>query len=223
MFGINITDTVQTLQSADYYNVIYSMLTTTYPELLIFTIGMLFYVLFIWFFYRNLSKRDLFKLDLSKYDLSEEKHGLLKKSASLFLYILKYGIVFPLYVGFWFAIFTAFIFVLAENVDIRQGALISIALVSTVRITSYLNKDLSHDLAKLVPLALLAIFLSNPNFFSLDLLMNRLNALSSVGWEILKFLTFCILLEWVLRILYSIKRASKRKVIPSEQKSILFY
>ena len=198
MLGINTTDIIQTLQTADYYNVIYNMITTTYLELLVFTIGILLYVVFIWFLYRNLSKRDLFKLRA-------------KKVGSVFLYILKYGIAFPFYVGFWFVILTVFLFVMAKNVTVRQVALISIALVSTVRITSYLKEPLSQDLAKLVPFALLAIFLSDPNFFSWDLLMGRLYTIPSLGWEILKFLTFSILLEWVLRIMYSIKTAGSPK------------
>ena len=218
MFEINVTDIVQTFQSADYYNVIYNMITTTYLDLLVFTIGISFYALFIWLFYRNLSKRDLFKLDLKKYDLPEVNHKGLKKTGSVFLYILEYGIAFPFYVVFWFAILTLFMFVLTENITVRQVALISMALVSTVRITSYLKEDLSRDLAKLVPLALLAIFLSDPNFFSLDLLTLRLKLVPSLGWEFLYFLSFSILLEWVLRILYSIKRASGREPTSTETK-----
>ncbi len=216
MFEFNLTGIVQTLQSVDYYSVIYTMITTTYLELLIFTIGIFLYAVFIWFFYKNLGKRDLFKLDLSKYDLPEEKHGGLKKAVSTFLYILKYGIIFPFYIAFWFVVFSIFLFVLAKNVTVRQIALISIAMVSAVRITSYLNEDLSHDLAKLTPLALLGVFLIDPNFFSWDLLIARLGLIPSLGLELLYFLSFSILLEWVLRILCSIKGAGSRKSSPKE-------
>jgi len=212
-----IPNIVQKLLSADYFNVFYDMITTVYPELLIFTIGIFFYVVFIWFFYRHLSKRDLFKLDLSKYELPETKWRRVKKTGSVFLYILKYFIIFPIYVGFWFAILTFFVFLLSEGVTIRQVALVSMALVSTVRITSYFNEDLSRDLAKLTPFALLGVFLVKPDFFSWDLLMDRLNAMPTLGWEVLKFLTFCILLEWVLRILCSIKRACSRKLTTGSQ------
>jgi len=215
MFGVNTTDIVQAFLSVDYQGVIYDMITKTYPELLVFTIGIFFYTIFIWFFYRNLSKRDLFKLDLSKYERPGTKWRRTKKAGSMFLYILKYGIVFPFYVGFWFAVLTFFVFLLSEGVTIRQVALVSIALVSTIRITSYFNEDLSRDLAKLTPFVLLGVFLVKPDFFSLDLLMNRLNVMPSLGWEILKFLSFCILLEWVLRILCSIKKACSRK--PTEE------
>ncbi len=211
MFEFNVTGFIQTLQSANYFSIFYNMITTTYLELLIFTIGIFFYVVFIWFFYRILSKRDLFKLDLSKYEIPGMKWNRTKKAASVFLYILKYGIAFPFYVGFWFAVLSVLMFVMTKDVPVRQIILISITLVSAVRIISYLNEDLSRDLAKLVPFALLAIFLIDPNFFSWDLLMGRLATTSSMGWEIFKFLSFCIMLEWALRILYSIKISFSRK------------
>ena len=217
MFEFNVTGFIQSLQSVNYVSVFYNMITTTYPELLIFTIGILFYAGFVWFFYRNVSKRDLFKLDLNKYEPPGTKWRSAKKAGSVFLYILKYGIAFPIYVSFWFTVLTFFVFLLSEGVTIRQVALVSMALVSTVRITSYFNEDLSRDLAKLTPFALLGVFLVKPDFFSWDLLMDRLNAMPTLGWEVLKFLTFCILLEWVLRILCSIKRACSRKLTTGSQ------
>ena len=216
MLDANVTNIVNTLQSVDYYNVIYNIIITTYPELLIFTIGILFYVGFVWLFYRNLSKRDLFKLNLGKYDQPGVEHKGLKKAGSVFLYIMKYGIAFPFYVGFWFAILTFFVFLLSEGITIRQVALVSMALVSAVRVFSYLKEELSRELAKLTPFAIFGVFLIKPDFFSRDLLMDRLNAMPALGWEVLNFLTFCILLEWVLRIMYSIRVAGRRKTTPTE-------
>ena len=211
MLGINVTDITQTFISADYYNFIYNMVTTTYLELLTFTAGIFLYAVFIWFFYRNLSKRDLFKLDLSKYDQPGVDHKTLKKTGSTFLYVLKYFIVFPFYVVFWFFVFTVFLVALTENVTIVQIAVISTALVSTVRIMSYIKEEHSSDLAKLTPLALLGVFLTDPNFFSWDLLISRLQEIPSLGWQLLHFLSFCIFLEWVLRIFYSILKTGGNK------------
>jgi hypothetical protein len=109
-----------------------------------------------------------------------------------------------------------FLFIMAKDVSVRNVALISITLISTVRITSYLKEDLSQDLAKLIPLALLAIFLSNSNFFSWNLLIERLNTMPSLGFELLQFLVFAIILEWVLRISYFIKIAISQNSTPTE-------
>lgn len=216
MFEMNVTEISHALQSLDYRYIFSNVIGPAQLELLVFTIGMLLYAVFVWFFYRNLSKRDLFKLDLSKYDFSEEKHGKGKKAFSIFLYLIKYGIVFPFYVAFWFAVLSIFLFVMAKEISVRQIALISIALVSTIRITSYLKEDLSHDLAKLMPLALLAIFLNDLNFFSWDLFITRFETMPSLGLELLQFLTFAVILEWTLRILYSLKIAASQKVTTKE-------
>jgi hypothetical protein len=200
MFEINMTQVFQTLQSADYGSIIYTLVTKTYPELLTFTIALLFYTIFVWFFYRLLSKRDLFKLDLSRYELSD--HRKAKKAWGIFLYVLKHGIIFPFYVAFWFIVFSFLLFIMSKNISARDIILISISLVSTVRITAYLKKEMSQDLAKLVPFAMLGIFLSDPNFFSMDLLIARIEAVPSLGWEMLEFMSFCIILEWFLRTIY---------------------
>ena len=125
-----------------------------------------------------------------------------------------YCIIFPFYVVFWFLVFTAFLVALTENVSLIQIAVISTALVSTVRITSYIREEHSSDLAKLTPLALLAIFLTDPNFFSWSLLISRLQEIPSLGFKLIHFLSFCILLEWVLRILYSLKGPGKTQESP---------
>jgi len=216
MFEFNTTEIIQNFQNLNYYNMLYNLISVTYLELALFTIGMFIYVAFVWYFYKKLAKRDIFELNLAKYDLPEVKWKTIKKMGSTFAYILKYGIVFPFYVGFWFIVLSIFLFFLAKNITVRNIALISMALVSTVRIASYFKEDLSHDLAKLMPFALLAIFLTDPSFFSWNLFMNRLKTMPSLGWEIPQFFIFSILLEWTLRILHSIKVAGSRRITPSK-------
>ena len=215
----NVTSIIQNIQnigSMDYRYLLSLMFGPTYLELTFFTIGMFLYVLFVWYFYKKLAKRDIFELNLSKYDLPEVKWKGLKKSWSSFLYVLKYWILLPFYVIFWFFVLSIFLFFIAKNVSVRQIALVSISLVATVRITSYFKEDLSHDLAKLMPLALLVIFLTDPSFFSWDMFLNRLKTLPNLWVDIIQFVTFTILLEWVLRISYGIKNRAVRKKISQE-------
>lgn len=205
---MNFTDVPHTLQSFDYRYVFSNLIGPAQLELLAFTICMSFYAIFVWVFYKTLSKRDIFKLDLSKYDITGEK----------FLYVLKYGIVFPFYVSFWFVILSLFMFILTKEISVIQITLISMALVSTIRVTSYLKEELSIELAKLMPFALLAIFLVEPNFFSWNLLIARLQALPSFSFELLQCLVFAILLEWILRILYSVKLLAREKLSSTNEK-----
>jgi len=215
MFG-NFSSIIQNIQNVgtmDKVTLLSYLFGPTYFELIVFTIGMFFYALFVWYFYKKLSKRDIFELNLSKYDLPEVKWKGLKKGWSSFLYVLKYWVLMPFYVIFWFFVLSVFLFFLAKNVSVRQIALVSISLVATVRVTSYVKEELSQDLAKLMPLALLVIFLTDPTFFSWDVFMTRLNTLPNLWRDLIQFITFTILLEWVLRIIYGIKnRASRRKV-----------
>jgi len=192
------------------------MIGPTYLELLLFTVGMFIYAVFVWFFYRKLSKRDIFELNLQKYDLPEVKWRGLKKTSSSFLYVLKYWIVFPIYVIIWFVILSMFLFLLAKNVPVRQVTLVSMALVATIRVTSYFKEELSQDLAKVTPFALLVTFLIEPTFFSWDLLLNRLTTLPTLWDDILQFITFVVLLEWALRIFYGIKSRTMQKKVSSE-------
>ena len=45
---------------------------------------------------------------------------------------------------------------------------VSVSLVAAIRVTSYYNEQLSQDLAKMIPFALLGIFLVDATFFSVQ-------------------------------------------------------
>lgn len=105
-------------------------------------------------------------------------------------YIFEYLIVFPILVFIWFGIFSTFMFFLAKDLPVATILLMSMALVATIRITSYYKEDLSKDLGKMIPFALLAIFLVAPNFFSMELVQERFSEVSSFVSDILNLLRF---------------------------------
>ncbi|NIO45103.1 MAG: hypothetical protein GTN36_06165 [Candidatus Aenigmarchaeota archaeon] len=189
-----------------FYSQLSPIIGETYLRLFVFTIGLFIYAIFVWHFYRTLAKRDLFKIDLEKYNLPHVKHKTLGKAGSVIAYILKYGFIFPVYIFIWFLILSSFLLVLTEETTINNILLISIVVVSTTRVTSYYNENLSTDLAKLVPFALLGVSLIDPNFFSMETTVARFSEIPNLWSQILQFLIFSIVLEWILRILYLIKR-----------------
>jgi len=205
---VEIVDIVQQLYTY-FYNLITPLIGETYLQLLIFVLSLSVYAVFVWKFYKTLSKRDLFKLDLEKYNLPEIRHKTLGKIGSVFSYILKYGIVFPLYIFLWFVILSLFLLLLTEEATVSHILLVSISVVSATRVISYYKEDLASDLAKLVPFALLAVSLVDPNFFSIETTIQNLSEVPLLWSQILQFLVFSIGLEWMLRILYLIKRAGK--------------
>jgi len=171
--------------------------------LLLFVAGMVVYSLFIFHFYRFLARKDIFKLDLNQYNTSQ--HPTLKKIVHVFFYTIEYLILFPLFTFFWFAVLTSLLILLSKNQDIHNIIVVAIALVGAVRVTAYYNEDLSKDLAKMIPFALLGIFLVDISFFSIDSSLAVAKQIPDVFNSLIYYLFFIIVLEFVLRILYSIK------------------
>ncbi len=181
------------------YTSFYKTLTSYVPEIYIwlslFTFGIFFFAVFIWYFYKSLSKRDLFKLEI-------KKEG---KFFSCLSYFLKYGILFPFYVCFWFVGLSFFMFFLAKTINIKSVLTVCIAFIAAIRVISYYKEELSQDLAKLLPFVLFTYFLTDPSFFSLNLLLSRFYQLLEFAKLIPRFLFYVIFIEWILRSLYLIK------------------
>lgn len=194
-----------------FVNQISFILGENYLQLFIFTIGLSIYAIFVWYFYKSLSKRDLFSINLEKYNLPQIKHKTIRKTISILAYILKYGFIFPIYIFVWFLVLSLFLLVLSEEITISNILLTSIVVVSATRVISYYKEELSVDIAKLIPFALLAVALSDPNFFSVETALARLIEIPIMWSQIVHFLIFSIVLEWILRILYLIKTYSKKK------------
>jgi len=201
--GLGLNSTLIMMATNEYFQHLLSIADTTYLQLLVSTLGLFLYAIFVWKFYRGLARRDLFAINLEKYDL--DKYGALKKAGSAFLYILKYLIIFPLYITFWFAVMTLFLVLLGEEMVINQIIIVSIVIISGVRVTSYFKEELATDMAKLLPFALLAVLLINPNFFSFDMFYERVMQSTALLPSILDFFIFAIVLEFILRLLYGIK------------------
>jgi hypothetical protein len=179
---------------------------SSFPEFVAFTLGIALYGIIIYNFYRFTAKRDIFHLgfiERHKKKNTEEKHHIV---INFFLNILKYGFAFPVIVFFWFAGFSVLLFFLAKSVSIELILLISITVVSAVRITSYYREDLSRDLAKTLPLTLLAIALMDPNFFSFSMVWDRVAAIDLFVPKMITYVIFTILMEWLLRVLLFLKR-----------------
>jgi hypothetical protein len=179
-----------------YYDQVTAFLGTSVINLIVYTIGMVVYTIFIWHLYRFVAHRDIFEIDLKG---SRASNAL----GNFFGYL----IVFPILVFIWFGAFALFMFFLAKDLPVQTILLVSMSLVATIRITSYYKQDLSKDVGKLIPLALLAIFLISPDFFSLELVRERLAEVGAFGFDVLRFAAFVVATEWILRIGHSIKRA----------------
>lgn len=181
---------------------------TTIWDLMAYTAGMVLYSFFVWKFYRFISRREIIPINLEKYS-SEGKRSPLRIGA----YISSYMILFPIVLFMWFFVYSFFIYFLARDIPTGTVLLISITVISAIRVTAYYKEDLAKDLGKLLPFALLAIFLTSPaffndtgSFFSLDDLEERFTEIPLLSMEIFKFIAYAIFVETFLRIAFIIKR-----------------
>ena len=186
-------------------------LNGTHPTLLVIftllflTILIVIYSVFVYYFYHFLARKDIVTLNLSQFN--SYSHPMTVKLFAVMLYILEFIILLPIVIFLWFAVLSIFILVMSEGLSLQVILLISAALVASVRVTSYISESLSKDLAKLLPLTLLAIAITRQGFFNLNLLMDRVREIPDLFTNIIYFLAFIIIIEIVMRFIDLIKNS----------------
>ena len=167
-----------------------------------YVLGMALYAVFVFKFYRFVAARDMFGLDLSKYQ--EARFRWLRRFLHVVMYVAKYLIVFPAFAAFWFAVLTLILTFLSRDRAITDILLIALATVTTIRITAYYREELSRDVAKILPFAVLALFLIDASFFDLGDSLEVLRDANDVRETILYYLLFLVAVEFALRLLLGI-------------------
>lgn len=159
------------------------------------------YSIVIYHFYHYIARRDCFKP-------SERKH-------TKTIGFLKYAFLFPFVAILFFMGFSLMLIFLTRSYDISHVLYTAFAIVVAIRITAYYTEDLSKDVAKMLPFAILAIFLVDSSYFSIESVTERINALPEHINSILQFLILLILVEWTLRIALTIRYA----IFPKKQET----
>lgn len=190
--------------NATVYGFSLSEAMVLWKPLILFVIGVAIYSIFVFTFYRFLARKEIFKLKIHEYDI----HKGLKK----FLYVVKYIILFPIVVFFWFLVMSLLITIVTTAQNIENILFISVAFVSAVRIGTYYSEVLARDMAKLIPLALLALFLIDASFLTWENSFILINQLPSLWRILVYYLFFVIFLELVLRLITLRKWRGPKKV-----------
>ena len=164
----------------------------------IFAVGVAIYAILIFNLYRFMSRRDIFNLDFSRYE--ESGHLFLRKSVHVSIYVCKYLLIFPLFAFFWFGVLVVMVAFLSKTKEVEDLLLIAMAVLMSVRVTSYYTEDLSRDIAKMLPFALLGIFLIDLRYFDFSTSTELLNRVGTEWKSIFYYWVFVVLLEFVLRI-----------------------
>ena len=174
-------------------------------QIVIFTIAIAIYGIIIFHFYRFVARKDVFGFNLREY--LENQQSFFQKFTSTIWGMIAYGLLFPFFVFLWFAGFALLLFFMSKTTSIDHILLVSITVVSAIRITSYYSEDLSKDLAKMLPFALLGIAMIDPSFFSMSLVWQRVDEFMLFLPKIVAFALISIILEWILRIVLFFKRS----------------
>ena len=164
----------------------------------VYVLGMAVYAIFVFKFYRFVASRDMFNLDLSKYE--ESRFRWVRAFLHIVLYLGKYIILFPVFAFFWFAVLTLILAFLSKGQSFSDVLLTALATVGAIRVAAYYNEDLSKDLAKILPFAVLGIFLIDASFFTVSESLDVLKESADHRESILYYLIFLIGMEFVLRL-----------------------
>ena len=133
------------------------ILDKQFLNLFMSTIILFFVSLLAWYvYYKQLARRDLF--EIPKLNLKVKFINVLDR----IIYFLKYLFIFPIYSFIWFLVFSFLLFVLSKSRSIEDILFLGIIVVAATRIGAYVSEKLAEDMAKLLPLTLIAIFLISP-------------------------------------------------------------
>ena len=171
----------------------------------LYVLGMAVYAVFVFKFYRFIAARDMFGFDLSKNDGS--KNPVFMDLLHLMWYGAKYLLLFPGFATFWFAVLTLILIVLSKDQALSHILVVSLATVSVIRITAYYNENLSRDLAKILPFAVLGVFLIDTSFFNLNASLQLLYEFNGFWATIAHYMIALVVLEFSLRVVFGLHRA----------------
>ena len=192
-------------QISNLYNEMFSGLpswTQQFTNITLLIIVVTIYCLFIWKFYRFISKKDIIELNLNQYNKSSNPF-VVKLLESVF-YFLEFILLLPVFVFVWFGLFTIFLIFLTKGIDISTLLLISTVIVVAIRATAYYKENLSRDLAKLLPFTLLAVSMTEKGFFNFQEILEKFSQLPLFFESILTYLIIIMVLEVILRFFHFI-------------------
>lgn len=158
--------------------------------------------LFIWKFYKSISKRNLIELNLSKYN--RFSHPVLSKMLAGFLFLIENILVMPILITLWFAGLSIVLLLIAEERSVQGILLISAVFITTIRILAYHRAEISKDLAKIFPFIALSIFLLSPGAFDVPAILGKFKEIPLLLVNIVYFLIIIFAVEIVLSIFYAV-------------------
>lgn len=162
-----------------------------------YIIGITLYAVFIFKFYKFLARRDMLRLSLPRY-----RHGFtgfIDEVVRIILHWIEVIVVIPVLVFFWFIVLTGFLLIIGKSQTPGTILIAGASLVAAVRITSYYSEDLSNDLAKMIPLGLLGVFLVDISYFTPRIALDTFSEILSLWHILIAYFAFIVSIEFIMR------------------------
>jgi len=160
---------------------------------IVYIIGMVIYSIFIFKFYKFISRKNIFMLNVGEH----REHPTLGR----LVYLLEYILLFPIVAFVWFFVISSILTLVSETLTITNIFMLSLAVTVTIRVTSYYNEELSRDVAKLLPLAMLAILLLNISAFSFSAPLELFTQITMQFKTLIYYFGLLVGIEFILRII----------------------
>ena len=166
---------------------------------IIFALVLAAYTMTVFYFCRFISRRDVIRLQYAGLRSLVARNTYLRVLLYSWIWSVRYGVLFPLVAYGWFIMLTVMLAILYNSREPAQLILISMSVITAVRVTAYLDEDLSRDIARILPFALLGLFIASFNDIEIGATLRLLRE-SVQEWErLLYYWAYVILQELVLR------------------------
>lgn len=175
-------------------NILSGDLSAIVPVLYL-VVSIAIYSILIWHFYRFVARRDSFKF-------TTKKHPKV-------VGFLKYFFMYPFVAFLFFAGFSLMLLFLTRTLEITEVLTASFAIIAAIRIAAYYNEDLSKDVAKMLPFALLGVTLVEPSYFVFGDVIDKIYSMPEFFTVCIQFILLIVLMEWILRIALTIRTELK--------------
>jgi hypothetical protein len=175
-------------------NVLNGDLSAIVP-ILYLVVSIAIYSILIWHFYRFVARRDSFKF-------TTRKHPKV-------VGFLKYFFMYPFVAFLFFAGFSLMLLFLTRTLEITEVLTASFAIIAAIRVAAYYNEDLSKDVAKMLPFALLGVTLVEPSYFVFGDVIDKIYSMPEFFTVCIQFILLIVLMEWILRIALTIRTELK--------------
>ncbi len=187
-------------QASQLYQQGVNLIGETSMTVLALSFSIAIYAIIVGTFYIKLSKKVLYKIKTDK------PHKFLRAYFDMLIFLLKYTILFPLFSFVWFVFLSVMLYLMSTKLPLETAFILSISIVTAIRICAYYDEQVSVDLGKLLPLALLGIVLIDASSFTPAIVETKALELLTSLPRFVPFLIVGIAVEWILRLLLGIKR-----------------